>query len=516
MNSPVDSLDIDAGRRLARGGGALAQSVPSLVGWLAIAGLFAAAIALRHLVAGNTDVSWLLIVGERVLDGQRLYVDVLETNPPIAVLVYVPGIAMARALGLRPELVTDGLILALAAASLCTTAQMLRGAAAFDGTRPWPLAMLAVAVLTILPMHIFGQREHIALMAFLPALAACTLRGDREPVAPWAVAAAALGAAVTMMFKPYFALAVGGSIVAAALHAKSWRTPFAPENIIAALIVMLYGVVVFTVYPEYFTLIFPLVRDVYLALVVSWSALLATSATTLWLAAAIGAVALRRRENHPEKSAAALSTMLAGSLGFALAFYLQRKGWAYQSYPMIALALLALGTAIAKTSVQTPLDRRFRQGGLAVLAAIFAAGCMWFNATFNVRDIDAPVAQLNLHPKILMLSSEAVIGHPLARNLDGVWVSRQQGLWIREFVRRLRQAGAVDPQLDARFELYLARERAGLIADFQNHPPDIILVDNLSSDWGAWAHADAEISALLKPYTLAQTIHGIDILRRNH
>lgn len=36
----------------------------------------------------NTDVSWLLTVAERVLDGQRPYVEIIETNPPIAPLTY--------------------------------------------------------------------------------------------------------------------------------------------------------------------------------------------------------------------------------------------------------------------------------------------------------------------------------------------------------------------------------------------------------------------------------------------
>src|SRR5437016_89322 len=73
--------------------------------WLIIAALLGVAIVLRHLVAANTDVSWLLTAGERILDGQRLYVDVIETNPPMAVLVYIPGIVIARALHLPAEMV---------------------------------------------------------------------------------------------------------------------------------------------------------------------------------------------------------------------------------------------------------------------------------------------------------------------------------------------------------------------------------------------------------------------------
>ena len=47
---------------------------------LLIGVVFAIAIALRQLVPLNTDVSWLLVIGERMLDGQRLFRDIIEIN----------------------------------------------------------------------------------------------------------------------------------------------------------------------------------------------------------------------------------------------------------------------------------------------------------------------------------------------------------------------------------------------------------------------------------------------------
>ena len=87
---------------------------------------------------------------------------------------------------------------------------------------------------------------------------------------------------------------------------------------------------------------------------------------------------------------------------------------------------------------------------------------------------------------------------------------------MREIVRRSRLDESIDPQTAARLEVYVARERAGLIEDFRKQPPDVILVDNQDSDWGSWAQADPELSALLKSYTPVQTIKGIDILQRSN
>jgi hypothetical protein len=85
---------------------------------------------------------------------------------------------------------------------------------------------------------------------------------------------------------------------------------------------------------------------------------------------------------------------------------------------------------------------------------------------------------------------------------------------IREIVRRARQEQSFDAVTSARLDRHVATERDGLVADFRASSPDVVLVDNRDSDWGAWAQADPELAQLLKPYALVQTIDGIDLLKR--
>jgi hypothetical protein len=149
------------------------------------------------------------------------------------------------------------------------------------------------------------------------------------------------------------------------------------------------------------------------------------------------------------------------------------------------------------------------------MAVTFVLGVLWFDAGVYVGPIEAAVAPLKSNPRILVLSGEAAIGHPLVRTLHGVWVSRQENLWIREFVRLTRENNTINPPADAKLNSYLALERSWLIEDFKKLPPDIVLVDNLRDGWGDWARADSELTQLLKPYALVRTIDGIDILRRS-
>ena len=157
------TMHTEAQPRLTQAGpAALSTQLPALLPWISIVILFATAVALRHVLAANTDVSWLLTVAERVLDGQRLYVDVVETNPPMAVLVYMPGIVIARALGLPVEIVTDSLMFAAIFVSLAIVARILKHSS-LPNADSWLLAPLAFAAFAILPMQAFGQREHIAV-----------------------------------------------------------------------------------------------------------------------------------------------------------------------------------------------------------------------------------------------------------------------------------------------------------------------------------------------------------------
>jgi hypothetical protein len=497
-------MTIDVGLRLAPGDAALPKT-RSMALWCVGAIVLAVALVLRWIIPFNVDVSWWLIVGERVLDGQRLYVDILETNPPMAGAVYFLGVVIARALHLRPELVTVALVFALMALSLGLTWRLLRGRPAAG-----PLAVWALALLGILPMYDFGQREHLALIALLPALAVAIRRADREAVSLAGVLVAGVSAAITMSFKPYFAFAVGACILAAALHARQWRVLSAPENGIAAALALIYGGWVYLAYPEYFTLIYPLVRDVYLLLTAPFVALFVSAASTLTIVSVLTVLALRR-EQKPD---AVLVVLLAAAFGFAVAFFVQRKGWGYHAYPMVALPLMAVGYAIAMIDRAAPRWRPWSIIAAFVAAGIFVNGCLWFNASVDVRELEKIIARLGPHPKILMLSGAATIGHPLVRDLDGIWVSRQEALLIREIVRRARRDTIFDAATSARLDAHVARERDGLVEDFRKQPPDVVLIDNRDSDWSAWAASDPELNVLLAPYSRVQTVNGIDILRR--
>ena len=55
------------------------------------------------------------------------------------------------------------------------------------------------------------------------------------------------------------------------------------------------------------------------------------------------------------KADSALLVTVVASFGFAVAFYLQRRGWAYHSDPMVATFLLAMGYAMTAVDMSSRL-----------------------------------------------------------------------------------------------------------------------------------------------------------------
>ena len=366
----------------------------SRLSWLPITLVFVAAILLRLVVPLNTDVAWLLTVGERVLDGQRVYADIVEINPPMAVLAYLPGIALARVLGLDPKVVIDAQILLLAIASMLATARILRLSTALDPVKWISFGVWAAAVLTVMPMFVFGQREHIAVLTFLPALPVYALRSNREKLPLWAVLTSGIGAGITLAFKPFFAVPVILCIALAAIHARSWRVLFAPENIIAGGLVTAFSLFTYIHYPDYFTLTYPLVRDTYLSWSMPLSVVVLNSATLVWVIA-VASIFLTLGKRKPD---AAVQVTLLASLGFAISFYLQRRGWAYHSYPMVATVLLAMGYVMTEANPASS-PRRSGIATTSMLAGTFLIASLWFNANVYVGPLEAALAGLSRIPE---------------------------------------------------------------------------------------------------------------------
>jgi hypothetical protein len=487
--------------------------------WLPLLLVFVVAVLLRGVLAANPDVSWGLTMAEKWFDGGRLYVDIIEVNPPATLYLYIVPVVLERLTGLSAEIFVNILVLSVAALSLWLAARVLLAAGLIGPEQGWTLAAWTAALMTILPARAFAEREHIALIAMLPLLAVAWLRAERKVPHLLAAVLAGIGGGTTAIIKPYFAAAIVLSSVATAWSARSWRVLFALENCIAAAMLAAYLAFVWLAYPVYVSDMLPLLAAVYIPVKEPLAVFLLHAALPLWtlLVLVIWWLARRAALRPP------ISLALAASAGFGAAYFVQQKGWSNHAYPMLALALLAFGYALLARPGERAAQRIGGIAGLAVAGITF----YWMGIVDDRTPLAAAIRAISPHARVLAISPDLMVGHPAVRSAGGIWVSRVSALWITQGVLMARARdrahdrahdradGGLDPAAAARLDAYANRDRTMLSEDIGRNRPDVILAEREPGyDWLAWARSDPLLARDLEPYRLDRTIGDIVVLRR--
>jgi len=497
------------------------------------------AVGLQVRFGAFGDVSWLITVCEGWLDGKTPYVDFIETNPPPAILLYMPPTWVARALHLRPEMVTAAYGLTVACAAVALTTGILTRAGLLERRATYfgPIALLAV---TVLPGRIFDERDFFALLFGLPWVAVACARAVRAPVDWLPAVLAGLGAGLMVAIKPPYGAAPALLMLYVASTAGGAGAMYAIEPVVAAATVGVMAAVSWFGFPAYFTNVLPMVTAAYLPVRENIATLLANAGLVcaLTLGGLVFVASPRRTPNPIARG------FLVASAGAILAYFVQGKGWLYHIYPALALAAIAFGatletrardwpafalagalaaatllgaaaldlspipTALAGALVaRLALMRRSPDRGrerLSILAggAMMGAASGLFALSFPgpTPDFTRTLLSYAPHPRLASIGEGLGIGFPLMRNVDGVWTMRVQGMLMTAGARRLMDLNPGDEALKARLAPIIARERDWVAADLEANAPDILLVGRHGPRFHAWAMNDSKLSEARASY----------------
>lgn len=318
-----------------------AQTEASRIGFGAfVLAVFGIAVVPVFLGVLNHDVAWYLHIADRVLAGDRLYVDVVEINPPLIVWLNIPPILLAHALGVSEVLTFRLLMLGVIVGSLALSAWALRRALPENPDLRRGGLVFLIFVLVPLAGYDFGQREHIMLALILPYVLLASARAreassDRG-ILPWIVG---MVAGVGIALKPHFALAWLAVEIDLAAIRRTWRVWLRHEAVAIAAVGALYAVSVLALTPDYLPLI-RWAKAVYAASSrVTLGSLLIEPTTFLTAVASLAFVA-SKAEREIRRSC---EVLLVASLAFLAVAFVQFKGFTYHFYPPLALALLLIG-----------------------------------------------------------------------------------------------------------------------------------------------------------------------------
>lgn len=464
---------------------------------IASAAVLAAAL-LRLTDVPNTDVTWLLACAQWLLDGKRLGVDILETNPPGSILIYMPGALAGRLSGLDAHSINIALTL-LCAAALCVWSAS-RISHALD--RPQLTAMMTAGfaiILLVTPYNNLAQREHIGVLAMLVWLTLAATPAQPASLAMKLLAGA--GLTIAAMAKPHLLLVPALAQIATMAATRSWAGLFSVQNIAGAVGILAYAAFTPVLFPEYFSDVLPRVIDTYLPVRIPLLAIMIRPAFLLALAMAALAMLMALRGG----AANAGRLFLIAAAGACLADVAQAKGFNYHALPFFILAGLA--AVISMAAVWRAPDSAPRKS-MIFFALLSAIAVLAFTAPVRpqIRAVAAELSRLATPPRVLALAGNLTTSYPAVHMVKATWVQRPPFLYLAIGAERQRRSG-VTPQRSEALARYDELERRMLAQDIVNGRPDIILVQLTPElDWLEWARRDRELAALLSAYAPAGTV----------
>ncbi|MEO3470534.1 hypothetical protein AAFN86_01615 [Roseomonas sp. CAU 1739] len=328
----------------------------------------------------NHDVAAVLDFSRRWLGGARLYVDLVDVNPPLIFILNLLPAALARWTPLSSAQAMAMCLLGFAALVwwLCDSLRVRRA----EG--PVEAAVLAACLplLLVVAGSDFGQRDVMMGMAAIPYCLLAMRRIDGPaapgPVAIGVVVVAALGFAL----KPYF-LVVPLLVEALVL----WRRGLAPalRDPVPWLMAAVWGaylLVVLVGFPDYIRVILPYAWEVYGAIhgPGRWAVLVTDMLGAAGLLLAM-AVPLACR---PQAGTFA-QALAAAAVGAFLSAWMQHKGWPYHVMPVTMLACGAIVVVAARWA-----DRALPHDRARAVAPAMAAVAAFAVLLYAVRGGEAP------------------------------------------------------------------------------------------------------------------------------
>lgn len=480
----------------------------------------------------NHDVATLIDVARRWLAGERLYVDVIDVNPPLTMILHAVPVVLERATGLAA---TTWWVL-ITAAAVAAAAYACRRLVALAPYGRGHLARDAVPLITLFVMAAaqaqeFGQREHLMLLAGIPYAFLAGIRSERPAPARLALPIA-IAAGLGFALKPYF-LVIPALIEGYLLLRRGPRGAFAdPVPWIIGAWMAFHAALIAFVTPEYLTHTYPIIVGTYLALgvgpldVLFGSAMAATTVALLILTPLI--LVVRREPGY--------LVLCLFAIGGVVSCVAQGKGWSYHTLPAVSATIILLATMVIDQldrwlASATAAPRRVTALAASLLALV-AYPYFLVNPPFAyqqryqgsiARQLGDVIAVESPNRRIMALSPGIYPFFPtveyekthLAGRFATMWPI--QGLYARclpdgRLYRNLDAAPAVEKQVFR-----------GVVDDFIKAKPDILFVDRIPGiprcatevfDYLAYFLRDPRFAAAMKNYDFAYEFDRYNVWRR--
>jgi putative flippase GtrA len=479
---------------------------PALGGpaWQDLAAAAALAGAMAILFWGRSltnDVDWYLIATREWLAGAPLYEFIMEVNPPLNFYYTVPALLTADLFGISDTQGQYVVIWVLFFFILIWCSTIIRADFGLSPLRHALLLLGIVAAIILPSLGSIGQREFLLVILMMPWL---LRQVPAQPATTRQEIATAAVAALGMCLKPHFVLFPIAVTVVRMIRSRSLRPIFSAANLTFLVIGAAYVAFVAVVHPTYLFEMVPMAGLVYGAYDADpWVTPGIALRQTLFLLLPV-IIALIDREGRMNPY-----PFPVVSLAGLVAFLLQNKGFGYHLIPFQTFGFMACFLILLNT-------RRISSFTVATIVAVVGltglATREGFHRNYSVDHVLRVSEKLGEFDSLISLTPHVFAGPPIAAETGAKWASRYPANWlVPGALNRLAKTDCTaEPDLCARLQAIVDKNRSENIEDMITHEPDLLIVDRDSDyfdtprfDWLAFMAEDPAWAAVFAQYRYA-------------
>lgn len=414
------------------------------------------------------DVTWQLWIARQINGGTSLYGQIIELNPPLWFWMARPIDGLANITNISPSNILITAMVMIAMGSAVLTGWIGQFRTAMERT----IAMqLVLAIIMLICLYDFGQREHILLATTIPYTVLLSRRFNGDKIAVSLSLIIGLFAAPGFALKHYFAIVPIALELMLLFKLRKNYNPFRPETLTLAIAAIAYIIAILVFAPAFLTDIYPMVQAAYFGYEVPIHLWFDEPAQAFW-GLSICAMLMAFKKHYRPLTAAEWAFGVS-AFGFFLVYLVQKKGWQYHAIPASGMLVMLLAARLFDKNCRYLDIFSTIMQPLTIL--VFFAVSLWQGPYTNlyIGHYKWLFESVGKNAKVMLIVTNPQWAWPNVEEYQLRWSSRYFAHWMIPAIGYNRVNNINNPNLDSMAKEVLEKT----YLDIACHQPEFIMVD---------------------------------------
>ncbi len=426
----------------------------------------------------NVDSTWILNSAKNLVLGSKMYVDIIDVNPPLIFIYSTIAIFLSQLSSLNIINSFILLVLFLISISSIFSWYIIRNIKfnKKEGKRYFIYAVIFILVISV--TYNFGQREHLFMIFIFPYLLFKIYEKYNKNL-PFPIRLfIGLFAALGFNLKPHFFLIFLAIELLHILDKKSISNLLKIESIIIIFSPFFYFFIIYYFFPEYINFMVPFAIETYVDLFnKSFYTLIINYEFIFFLLTFLIFIFFTKK-----KFSLSTKTILVASVSSLIIYLLQQKGWSYHRVPFFTISLLFfIHITIYKSNNKSIYF-------IFLIPFIFMVSYYNILNVYQYNDLKKILNQLPSKSSILIISMDIAEGQALLQKSQ-IWASRFPSFFMMPSIFRNN---------NSKIKKYMFNS---LIEDLIKYKPNYIIFSKHPTNYNLYNYFIEENAKLKTFYT---------------